>query len=167
MIFIVVFLVVLVVFVLKQSYDPENLRKYQAAQEAKSKAEESQKESDPLKQNDRFVEDLNIPVVILPNLYSLNISNLSLKHIRSRISERSVLDYVTLKCKVNYRLNGRKEGKRKIIFTSYNDKDEVVEIRGECDTYKFTEAGYEFVEASFDDYDKKPISKISISVKEI
>lgn len=166
MIIIVVCLVVLVVFVLKQSNDPENLRKYQAAQEeAKSKAEESWKGSEPPQKKEPFIRNLDIPVEVLPNLYSLNISNVALK-LHGTYIANSYKEYVSLKCKVNYRLNGRKEGKRSIVFTSYNDKDEVLEMHGQFDTYKFTEAGYEFVETSFN-YDREPVSKISISVKEV
>ena len=113
------------------------------------------------------VEDIDIPIEILPNLYSLSISNVAIKHHQSYKDGKKEFDYVTLKCRVNYRLNGRKEGKRHIIFTSYDEKDRVVEIRGEYDKYHFTEAGYEFVETCFNDFGNNPISKIGISIKEI
>ena len=71
-----------------------------------------------------------------------------------------------MKCKVNFRLNGRKEGKRKIIFTGYDKNDGIVEIKGDYDKYHFTEAGYEFVDVCFDGYDKTPIHKITVSVRE-
>ena len=107
------------------------------------------------------VEDIDIPIEILPNLYSLSLSNVALKH---HITKD--FNYVTLKCKVNFRLNGRKEGKRKIIFTSYDKNDGVVEIKGDYEKYHFTEAGYEFVDVCFDGYDKTPIHKITVSVRE-
>ena len=112
-------------------------------------------------------EDLDIPIEVLPNLYSLSISNVSLKHHQTYKDGKKEFDYVTLKCRVNYQLNGRKEGKRHIIFTSYDKKDRIVEVRGEHKKYYFTEAGYEFVEIGFDDYSNNPITKISISIKEI
>ena len=110
----------------------------------------------------RFVEDLDIPIEILPNLYSLSLSNIALKH---HLCDD--LNYLTLKCKVNFCLNGRKEGKRYILFTSYDDKGGVVEIKGDYKKVHFTEAGYEFVDICFDDYGNRPISKISVSVREI
>ena len=117
--------------------------------------------SRPEKKEERIEEDLDIPIEILPNLYSLSLSNIALKHHVS-----SGFNYVTLKCKVNFRLNGRKEGKRKIIFTSYDKNDGVVQIKGDYDKYHFTEAGFEFVDVCFDDYGNRPIYKISVSVRE-
>lgn len=120
----------------------------------------------PPPSSDRTVEDIDIPIEILPNLYSLSLSNVSLKHHVTSKNGKVEFNYVTLKCKVNYRLNGRKEGKRKIIFTSYDDKDGIIETRGNYDTYRFTEAGYEFVEVCFNDFGTYPFCKISVSVKE-
>lgn len=117
--------------------------------------------STPEKKDEKLIEDLDIPIEILPNLYSLSLSNIALKH---HITKD--FNYVTLKCKVNFRLNGRKEGKRKIIFTSYDKSDAVVEIKGDYEKYHFTEAGYEFVDVCFDGYDKTPIHKITVSVRE-
>ena len=69
--------------------------------------------------------------------------------------------------KINYYLNGRKEGKRYIIFTSYDTQDRVIEIKGEHKKYTFTEAGNEFVEVCFSDYGNNPVSKIGVSIKEV
>ena len=113
------------------------------------------------------MEDIDIPIEILPNLYSLSISNLSIKLGKYYWNDGRKSETVYVKCRVNYALNGRKEGKRYIIFTSYDDKDGVIEIRGDYDKYHFTAAGYEFVEVFFPDYDKFPINKISISIKEV
>ena len=112
-------------------------------------------------------EDINIPIEILPNLYSLSLSNVSIKLAKYYKDGVKTSETVYVKCRVNYSLNGRKEGKRYIIFTSYDDKDGVIEIKGDYDKYHFTAAGYEFVEAFFPNYDKYPIKKISISVKEV
>lgn len=116
--------------------------------------------------SERIAEDIDIPIEILPNLYSLSLSNLALKHHRTYKNGKIDFDYVTLKCRVNYQLNGRKEGKRKLIFTSYDEKDGVIQIRGDYDKYHFTEAGHEFVEICFDDYGTTPVKRISVSVKE-
>lgn len=116
---------------------------------------------------DRLVEDISIPIEVLPNLYAVRLSNVSLKHHLTYENGKKTFDYVTLKCKVNYYLNGRKEGKRHIIFTSYDSYDRIVEIKGEYDKYTFTEAGYEFVEVCFSDYGNNPVSKIGISIKEV
>lgn len=115
---------------------------------------------------ERNVDDIDIPIEILPNLYSISLSNIALKHHRTYKDGKVDFDYVTLKCRVNYKLNGRKEGKKKIIFTSYDAKDGIIQIRGEYDKYHFTEVGYEFVEICFDDYGTTPVKKISVSVKE-
>lgn len=112
-------------------------------------------------------EDIDIPIEILPNLYSLSLSNVSIKLAKYYKDGVKTGETVYVKCRVNYSLNGRKEGKRYIIFTSYDDKDSVIEIRGDYDKYHFTAAGHEFVEIFFPDYDKYPIKKISISVKEV
>ena len=111
--------------------------------------------------------DIDIPIEILPNLYSISISNLSIKHRRTYKNGIKQSDSILVKCRVNYSLNGRKEGKRYIIFTAYDKSDGVRDIKGDYKKYHFTAAGYEFVETFFDDYDKNPISKISISIKEI
>jgi len=113
--------------------------------------------------DERIEENIELPIDILPNLYSVSVSNVALKHHRTYKNGKIEFDYVTLKCKINYCLNGRKEGKRKFIFTSYDDRDGVLEIRGDYDKYHFTEAGYEFVEICFD---KPQLKRISISVKE-
>ena len=116
--------------------------------------------------SERIAEDIDIPIEILPNLYSISLSNIALKHHRTYKNGKIDFDYVTLKCRVNYQLNGRKEGKRKLIFTSYDEKDGVIQIRGDYDKYHFTEAGHEFVEICFDDYGTAPVKRISVSVKE-
>ena len=113
------------------------------------------------------VEDMDIPIEVLPNLYSLSLSNVSLKHHVSFTNGKKSFDYAVLKCKINYSLNGRKEGKRYVIFTSYDEKDGVVEIRGDNEKCHFTAAGHDFVEVCFNDYGNNPISRISVSVKEI
>ena len=112
---------------------------------------------------DKMIEkDINIPIQILPNEYNLSISNVALKHIISDIGE-SHFDYVTLKCRVNYSLNGKKAGKRKIIFVSYDLKDGVLEICGENKDYRFTELGFDFVEICFE---KSSLTGISVYIKE-
>lgn len=116
---------------------------------------------------DRLVEDISIPIEVLPNLYAVRLSNVSLKHHLTYENGKKTFDYVTLKCKINYYLNGRKEGKRYIIFTSYDTQDRVIEIKGEHKKYTFTEAGSEFVEVCFSDYGNNPVSKIGISIKEV
>lgn len=110
-----------------------------------------------------FEKDMDIPIQILPNEYNLTLSNVSIKHIVCDIGE-SHYDYVTLKCRVNYSLNGKKAGKRKIIFVSYDTKDGVLEICGDYKEYKFTELGFEFVEICFE---KPQLTGISVYVKEI
>lgn len=136
---------------------------------AKSNCENTFDNSAPSAEHNKYTknsENIDIPIEILPNLYSLSLSNLSLKHNVTYKNSQKEFDYISLKCKVNYRLNQRKEGKRYIIFTSYDENDQVVEIRGDYEKYYFTEAGYEFVEVCFNEFDKYPIAKISVSVKE-
>lgn len=111
-------------------------------------------------------QDIDIPIEILPNLYSVSVSNVSMKRSITRENGKIKYDYVTLKCKVNYSLNGRKEGKRSFIFTGYDSKDGVVAVRGEYQQYLFTDAGHEFVDVCFPDYQKSPVEKISVSVRE-
>jgi hypothetical protein len=106
---------------------------------------------------------MDIPVQILPNEYNLRLSNVSIKHVISDVGE-SHFDYVTLKCRVNYSLNGKKEGKRRIIFVSYDAKDGVLEICGSHKEYKFNGLGFEFVEICFD---KPQLTGISVYIKEI
>lgn len=113
-----------------------------------------------------FEEDIDIPIEVLNNLYSISLSNVSIKHHQTYDEGELQFDYLVLRCRVNFRLNGRKEGKRYVIFTSYDDKDGVIEIKGELNKLHFTEAGFEFVEICFDDYDKNPVKKIAVSVKE-
>ena len=112
-------------------------------------------------------EDLDIPIEILPNLYSLDVSNVSMKLHRRYEDGKIWLHYATLKCRVNYCLNGRKEGKRYIIVTGYDEKDGVAAIYGDTVKYHFTEAGHEFVEICFNDFGENPIYKIGISVREV
>ena len=112
-------------------------------------------------------KDMDLPVEILPNLYSLSVSNTSIKHRSVYKNGKLNSESVRLKCRVNYRLNGRKEGKRYLIFTSYDDRDRIIDIQGEHIKYHFTDAGFEFVDVYFADYDKAPIRKIGISVREI
>ena len=112
-------------------------------------------------------EPIDLPVDVLPNLYSLAVDQITLRHHQQFSGGRKEFDYVTLKCKVTYRLNGRKEGKRILLFTSYNERGEIEQIRGKHQKYHFTEAGSEFVEVCFDDFGNHPISRISISVKEV
>ena len=113
---------------------------------------------------DRKIEkDIYVPIQILPNEYNLSISNVSIKHVVSDIGE-SHFDYVTLKCRVNYALNGKKAGKRKIIFVSYDGKEGVLEICGEYKDYRFTELGFDFVEICFE---KPSLKGISVYIKEL
>ena len=114
-----------------------------------------------------IVDDVEMPIEILPNLYSLSLSNIALKHHQSFENWEKKFDYVTLKCRVNYCLNGRREGMRHIVFTSYDAKDGVVEICGNYKKYRFTELGYEFVEICFDNFHQKPFCKISVSIREV
>ena len=116
---------------------------------------------------ERSEVDMDIPVEILPNLYSLRVSNVSIKRRQTYKNGSKEYDSIAFKCRVNYSLNGRKEGKRYIIVTTYDENGGVKDIRGEYDKHHFTEAGFEFIEWNFDDYDKYPISKIGISIKEI
>ena len=119
------------------------------------------------KKREHLVSEPQIPLEILPNLYSLSVSNLSMKHHTTYENGEKEFDYLTLKCKVNYSLGGRREGKRHLIFTSYDEKGGVLDIRGEGKRYHFTEAGYEIIEVCFDDFGNNPASRISLSVKEI
>ena len=112
-------------------------------------------------------EPIDLPVDVLPNLYSLAVDQITLRHHQQFSGGRKEFDYVTLKCKVTYRLNGRKEGKRILLFTSYNERGEIEQIRGTHKKYHFTEAGFEFVEVCFDDFGNHPIRRITISVKEV
>ena len=113
--------------------------------------------------NTKIEKDLNIPIQILPNEYNLSVSNVSVKHTVSDVGELH-FDYITLKCRVNYSLNGKKAGKRKIIFVSYDAKDGVLEICGEHKEYRFTELGFDFVELCFE---KPCLTGISVYVKEL
>ena len=63
----------------------------------------------------KIEKDINIPIQILPNEYNLSISNVALKHIISDVGE-SHFDYVTLKCRVNYSLNGKKQENEKLFL---------------------------------------------------
>ena len=108
-------------------------------------------------------KDLNIPIQILPNEYNLTLTNVAIKHIISDIGA-SHFDYVTLRCRVNYSLNEKKAGNRKIIFVSYDTKDGVLEICGEHKEYKFTNLGFEFVEICFNNPN---LTGISVYIKEI
>lgn len=116
--------------------------------------------------NLRTVDDITIPIEVLSNSYALRLSNVSVKHHLTYENGKKTFDYVTLKCKVNYYLNGRKEGKRNIIFVSYDNNGGVLEVRGENKKIHFTEAGYEFVEICFNDCGAD-IAKISVSVREV
>ena len=111
-------------------------------------------------------EPIDLPVDVLPNLYSLAVDQVTLRHHQQFSGGGKEFDYVTLKCKVTYRLNGRKEGKRIILFTGYNQRGEIEQIRGAHKKYHFTEAGFEFVEVCFDDFGNHPINRITLSVKE-
>lgn len=114
--------------------------------------------------NNRTTEkDIYVPIQILPNEYNLSISNVSIKHVVSDVGE-SHFDYVMLKCRVNYALNGKKPGKRKIIFVSFDGKDGVLEIRGDHIEYRFTELGFDFLEICFE---KPSLTGISVYVKEM
>ena len=110
----------------------------------------------------RIVKDMDILVQVLPNEYNLSLSNVSIKHEIHDIGE-SHFDYVTLKCRVNYSLNGKKPGKRKIVFVSYDSKDGVLEIRGDREDYKFTDLGFDFVEICFE---KPQLTGISVYIKD-
>lgn len=115
---------------------------------------------------DSVVEDISIPIEVLTNSYALRLSNVSLKHHLTYDNGKKTFDYVTLKCKVHYYLNGRKEGKRNLIFVSYDSDGGVLEIRGEYKKIHFAESGIEFVEICFNDPGAS-IAKISVSVREI
>ena len=116
-----------------------------------------------LKGSSRIEKDLYIPIQILPNEYNLSLANVAIKRIIDE-DEKLYFDYVTLKCRVNYSLNGKKAGKRKIIFVSYDTRDGVLEICGDHKEYKFTELGFEFVEICFE---KPQLTGISVYIKEI
>lgn len=111
----------------------------------------------------RMEKDMNIPIQILPNEYNLSVANVSLKHVISDVGT-SHFDYVSLKCRVNYSLNGKKAGKRKIVFVSYDTKGGVLEICEQYPETKFTDVGFEFVKINFD---KPQLTGISVYVKEL
>ena len=108
------------------------------------------------------VKDMDLLIQVLPNEYNLSLSNVSIKHVVRDIDD-IYPEYVTLKCKVNYSLNGKKPGKRKIVFVSYDSKGRVLEIRGNHTDYKFTELGFEFVEECFND---AHLTGISVYIKD-
>ena len=137
------------------------------SEEVTTKAKAEPSTTAATNQWEHFETDLDIPIEILPNLYSLSTSNVSIK--RRQTYENGIKKYDTLafKCRVNYSLNGRKEGKRYIIITTYDEHGGVKDIRGEYDKHHFTAAGFEFIEWNFDNYDKYTISKIGISIKEV
>ena len=110
---------------------------------------------------------INIPIEIFPNLYSLECENISIKHHKTYKNGKINLNYITLKCVVRYALNGRKEGKRRFIFTSYDANGHIIESRGEYDAYRLTEAGCEILEACFNNCDKNFPHKISLLIREV
>ena len=110
--------------------------------------------------------NIDIPVDILPNLYSLSISNISMKHHIQIESGKVSFDYVTFKFQFSYQLNGRREGKRRLIVTSYDSDGGVIEVKGEYDVFRFTEAGVDMMEVCFNQCDKSMPKKISIMVRE-
>jgi len=121
----------------------------------------------PSVQEDYISEtNVDIPVEILPNLYSLSISNISMKHHIQIESGKSSFDYVTFKFQFSYQLNGRREGKRRLIVTSYDSDGGVIEVKGEYDIFRFTEAGVDVMEVCFNKCDKSMPKKISVMVRE-
>ena len=112
-------------------------------------------------------KEIEIPIEILPNLYSLGLSHVSLKRHLTVKNNKIEYDYVTLKCQFSYRLNGRKEGRRYVIFTGYDEKGGVVAVEGDVKPYCFTDAGHDFAEICFSDFTRYPVSKITVSVREI
>ena len=110
--------------------------------------------------------NVDIPVDILPNLYSLSISNISMKHYIRIENGKTSFDYVTFKFRFSYQLNGRREGKRRLIVTSYDSNGGIIEVNGEYDVFRFTEAGVDVMEVCFNKCDKSMPKKISIMVRE-
>ncbi|MBR4867515.1 MAG: hypothetical protein IKU10_00005, partial [Clostridia bacterium] len=105
---------------------------------------ETPSSSPPERKEASSVRDVKIPVEVLENLYSLSLSNVAIKRHVTYENGKKESDYITLKCKINYNLNGRKEGKRHIIFAGYDQKDQIIALRGEYDAYHFNASGHEF-----------------------
>ena len=117
--------------------------------------------------NDYYEEcyELDIPIEILPNQYSLSIDNVNIVQKIGKHSWGSDFNYITLKFRINYSLNDKKEGKRRLIVTSYDKNDNIVDIQGDIYSYYFNNAGVEICEYCFNNTKTVP-SKFSVSVRE-
>ena len=108
---------------------------------------------------------IRIPIEILPNLYSLELHDAVTTHHIS-VTSSQTFNYVTLDFRFTYNLNGRKEGKRRLIITSYNTAGQILEIKGEFKPFVFTEAGTDVMQVCFNNCDKNMPAKITVLVRE-
>lgn len=108
---------------------------------------------------------IHIPVEIMPNLYSLELHDVAMKHHIGRVGKYDS-NYVTMGFRFSYHLNGRKEGKRRLIITSYNANGELLEIKGDFTPFIFTEAGIDVMQICFNNCEKKMPARITVLVRE-
>ena len=110
-------------------------------------------------------EPILLPIEILPNMYELALHNITMKHHITPLG-KDVLNYVTVGFRFSYHLNGRKEGKRRLIVSSYNAAGELLEIKGDITPFVFTDAGADVMKVCFNNCDKNMPARVTVSVRE-
>ena len=177
MFFVVVFMIVVFILLKINSRNKrENNKKrnvttatLQPPQEFTNADNEQFQTSDPcVKTNSgKSVSLIDIPVEIMPNLYSLELNHVTIKHHITYNNGKKDFDYVTLKCEAKYQLNGHRAGKRSFIFTSFDALGNIIDIYGSHKTYRLNESGYEVLEVCFDNCDRNMPHSINVSVRDV
>lgn len=121
---------------------------------------------DPPKEKKNQIISLDLPFEILPNLYSLSIKNKNIQNIINYYSDGSKHEHIAIQCEIHYKMNGRKEGKRRFVFSFYDENNELICFTSTKE-HRLTEAGVVMVYAEKYGPWKRFPQKISISVEEV
>ena len=177
MFIVVVFL--LVVFIMIKKNNQNEKPSYEKSNDAMGTLEPPQEynliKTDQLETSESYLKTnsgksvsiIDIPIEIMPNLYSLELNHVTIKHHITYNDGKKDFDYVTLKCEARYQLNGHRAGKRSFIFTSFDSNGNIIDVCGEHKTYRLNESGYEVLEVCFDDCDRNMPHSINVSVRDV
>lgn len=115
---------------------------------------------------DKRIVDIDIPIEALSNIYSLSIEHQTVKYKKEIFNDGKVFEHISIDCEIHYKLNGRKEEKRRFVFSYYDQNGNIVS-HSETIPYRLTDSGMEIVHIEhYVPWGSIP-KRIGVSVREV